>query len=157
MLRHLIKIIKDLGLTNGEFDNYQVMSTHFREFNERESKFFRIEMPESENDFDETKKYDTPIFEIVIDDNDSELCLITKYLKEEEGVLREPLIFSNFYLKIKQLEKEYSKYEVLASAWKNLDEKHICRFDRPIIAVLVDQEHKRVCMVEMGPEEYGNP
>jgi len=155
MLKHLIEIIKDLDLKNGEFDNYQVMSTHFGRFDERESKFVRIEMPKSEDDFDESKKYDTPIFEIEIDDNDPELCLITKYLHEEEGVLREPLMFSNFYSQIKQLKKEYSKYEVLASAWKYIDEKHIGRFDRPIIAVLVDQEHKRVCMVEMGPEIKG--
>jgi hypothetical protein len=70
----------------------------------------------------------------------------------EKEEIPSPMIFSGFYSQIKKLPKPYGKFEVVTSAWMNLGDDYTGRLDSPIIAFLVDDEKKRICMVEAPPE-----
>ena len=40
------------------------------------------------------------------------------------------------------------KFEVVTSSWMHLDKEYTGRLDVPIVAVLVDEEEKKICIVE---------
>lgn len=144
-------MIDDLDLDVDVYGNYGVVATYFQKYDSAEGKFVKIDIPEDEDAFKKAQKIDEPIYEVLKDDNDPEICLIKKYLPGKEEI-QSPMIFSGFYNQIKKLPKKYGKFEVVTSAWMHLGDDYTGRLDSPIIAVLVDDEKKRICMVEAPPE-----
>jgi hypothetical protein len=150
MLKDFKNIIEDLGLGEKKFKNYTVVATCFKKYDEKKMKKIGIDLPKNEKELIASEKFDKPVFEIILDDNDPELCFITKYLPEEVDIPDTPMIWSEFYERIFSLPEELSKYEVLSSAWEHLDENYTGRYDIPINAVLVNEEQERICCVEIA-------
>ncbi len=151
MLKHLIEMMSDLGLDIDTYGSYSVVATYFRKYDSSANEYVKIDIPEDEGSFRHSEKIDTPIYEVVKDENDPEICFITKYLPEKDEN-RSPMIFSVFLNEITDLPRKYRKFEVVTSAWMHLDSEYTGRLDSPIIAVFVDDEKKHICMVEAPPE-----
>ncbi len=147
MLKHLIKMLSDLDLNVDTYGSYSVVATYFRKYDSSAEKYVKIDIPEDEDEFKHSEKIDTPIYEVVKDENDPEICLVTKYLPEKDEK-RNPMFFSVFHDEITNLPRKYRKFEVVRTAWMRLDKEYTGRLDSPIIAVLVDEEKKQICMVE---------
>ena len=144
-------MMKELDLDVETYGSYGVVATHFRKFDSSKGKYLKIDIPEDEKELEQTEKIDTPIYEVAIDENDPEICFITKYLPERNKN-RTPMIYSVFLNELNGLPKKCRKHEVVTSAWMSLDQEYTGRLDSPVIAVLVDDENKYICMVEAPPE-----
>jgi leucyl-tRNA synthetase len=144
-------MINELDLEADTYGSYGVVATHFRKLDSTTGKYLKINIPEDENEFEQSEKIDSPIYEVTIDENDPEICFITKYLPERNNN-RTPMIYSMFLNELNGLPKKCRKYEVVTSAWTHLDQEYTGRLDSPLIAVLVDEENKYICMVEAPSE-----
>ena len=141
-------MLDDLNLDVSIYGNFVVVATHFRKFDESMNEYIKVDIPEDEEAFKTLEKIDSPIYEIHKDENDPELCLIQKYLPENNDKPANPLIFIDFYNQLKKLPRKFRMFEVVTSSWMHLDEEHTGRLDIPVVAVLVDEEEKRICLVE---------
>ncbi|RJP82920.1 MAG: hypothetical protein C4522_02245 [Desulfobacteraceae bacterium] len=152
MLKQLIRLINDLKLDMSEYGDFDVVASYFRVFDDSKNEYKKIDIPEDDETFEKSEKIDSPIYEIYKDKDDPEICLITKYLPEDEGSHEKPLNFYSFYNQLIEFPKKYKKYEVVTSAWMHLDDQYTGRRDIPVRAVLVDEELKRICMVEVASD-----
>ncbi len=148
MLRHLKELIVDLNLNEEKYSNYILVATRFRKFDESKNDFVSIEMPKNEKEYKTCEKIDNPIFEIVIDENDPELCCIIKYLPDKINAPNESMKLSSFLKMIFGFPEYYSEHEVLSSAWEHLSDNCNGRVDIPISGVFVDEENHRICLIE---------
>ena len=144
-------MIDSLNLEMTIYGNYGVVATYFQKYDSAMGKYVKIDIPEDEEAFKKAEKVDDPIYEVMKDDNDPEICLIKRYLPEKNE-MPTPMIFSGFYDHIRKFPRKYRNYEVVTSAWMHLDDEYTGRLDSPVVAVLVDDEKNRICMVEAPPE-----
>ena len=86
MLKNLIKMLNDLDLDMAIYGNYNVVATYFQKYDSAMGKYVKIDIPEDGDAFKKAEKIDEPIYEVLKDDNDPEICLIKKYLPEKNEI-----------------------------------------------------------------------
>lgn len=144
MFQKIIKLKDITELNIDRYGEYIITLTYFAHKNKIDNRITRIKLPENDNDYQNSLRIDMPVSDILKNNTISAVCLFAKDNAYPDGSvsLRE---LNN---QVSNFPHECAGYKIVSSSWENYNEESPVRLDIPIIAIMVDDIEKKICLIE---------
>ena len=144
MFQKIIRLKDITELNIDRYGEYIVTLTYFANKEEFNGKLIRTTLPENDEDYQNCLRIDMPASYVLKDNAVSATCLIAKDNDHPNG----SLTLKELYNQVSDFPHDCTGYKIVSSSRGNCNEESPVRLDTPIIAIMVDEKEKKICLIE---------